>query len=115
MARVMVLVAVVGRVVVEAVMVEAAVIEVAMGQVEVGGGNLRGRAEVAKVVYPLKWAKRRLEMWRVGTGLAIVVNPVTQAVRRFTYSGCLLDCPGMWSFLLEFTLNMDNLIVGRLL
>jgi len=102
MARMMVLVAVVGRVVVEAA-------------VEVGGGNLRGRAQVAKVVHPLKRAKRRLEMWRVGTGLGIVVNPVMQAVRRFAYFGCLSNHPGMWSFLPEFALNTDNPIVGRLL
>jgi hypothetical protein len=46
-----------------------------------GGGSLRGRMPVAKVVHPPKGAKQRLDVWRVGTGLRTVVNAVTHAVR----------------------------------
>jgi len=77
---------VMGRVVVEAVV---------GGHGKVGGGSLRGRTPVAKIVHPPKRAKRRLGVWRVGTGLGAVVNAVTQTVRRFAHSGCLSDRTGM--------------------
>jgi hypothetical protein len=47
-----------GRVVVETVVGD---------QGKVGGGSLRGRMPVAKVVHPPKGAKQRLDVWRVGT------------------------------------------------
>jgi hypothetical protein len=82
--------------------VEAGRVVVEVGQVVVVGGSSRRRTNVAKVLHPLKRTKKKSRQTA-----GIVVNPVTQMVRRSAHSGTQI-------FLPELALNMDNPIVGRL-